>query len=125
MQFTSTRILLLLTAAVIVAATGVGLTLSGRPFGVGLQTIHKLVALAAVVGLGVLIFQVSRLTPLSGVTLGVVSAAALLAVLSFVSGGVVSAIEAAPLWVTQLHRFGTWVMLIASSLAAYLTLIRA
>jgi hypothetical protein len=111
---------LLIGAAVIVAVTGVALTLLGRPFGVALQTVHKLVALAGVVYLGVVVYEASRAAPLPTPAVAAVVVAAVLALASFASGGVVSGLGSAPEWVVTAHRLATWVMLGVAAVAGYL-----
>lgn len=100
----------LLSATVIVIASGVWLTVSGRPFGTGLQNVHKLVALAGFVYLGVIVWQ-SRNGSLSGVLLTLVVSTAVLALASLASGGVVSAMSDALKGVVWLHRVASWLSL--------------
>jgi hypothetical protein len=79
MSTTQLRVIGLLVATVVIFGSGVWFTRAGRPYGVALQTVHKLVALAG-----------------------------LFAVATFASGGVVSASETAPVWVLWLHRVAPW-----------------
>jgi len=96
------------SAAIVVIGTGVWLTRSGWPFGTVLLNTHKLIALAAVIFLGVLVYRAANVAPLSATDWAVVVAAGLLCAASFASGGVVSAIQSAPAWVSWVHRIGTW-----------------
>lgn len=107
MSTTQLRVIGFLVAAVVIFGSGVSLTRAGRPYGVALQTVHKLVALAAVVVVGVMAYQASRAGALSTLESTVVRLAGLFAVATFASGGVVSASETAPVWVLWLHRVDT------------------
>ena len=83
------RTLLLIGAAVIVVATGLWLTRSGRPYSGALLNIHKLVALAAVVTIGVLAYRAHASSALGALELAVLGLTALLVIACFASGGVV------------------------------------
>ena len=101
--------MLLLTAGgLIVALTGVWLTLAGRPFGVVLQTVHKLVALAVVVFLAILAYRLTRSSGLASGAVAPTVATALLAVTALASGGVVSATDAGGILTLWIHRVGSW-----------------
>ena len=103
-------------AAVVVLATGVWLTRSGWPFGAALLNVHKLIALVAIVILGVLVYHTARVAPLSTTDWAIVISAGALCVASFATGVVVSAMESAPTWVLWLHRVGTWFAVGAAAL---------
>ena len=110
----------LIAAALVVIGTGVALTRTGWPFGTTLLNIHKLVALAAVVFTGVLVYRTNRagaITPNQWIAL---AAGALLCIAAFASGGVVSALESAPTWVVWVHRVGSWLAVAATGIAVWL-----
>jgi len=109
-------------AALVVIASGISLTRGGKPFGTALLSAHKIVALAAVVAIGVAVYDAARLGPLSHVALTATGLMAALNLTSFVSGGVVSAMDPAPTWVTWLHRIGSWVSLLLTAWWAVLFL---
>lgn len=98
-----------LAGAVVVLASGVWLTRAGWPFGTGLLTVHKLVALAAAVALGVLVYRSSRSGGFEALDWAIVIAAGVLTIASFASGGVVSAVESPPSWALWTHRLVTWI----------------
>jgi hypothetical protein len=98
----------LLVSAVVVFGSGIWLTRAGRPYGVGLTTVHKLVDLAAVIVIGVMVYQSHRASPLSMSEWVVVGLAAVLAIAAFATGGVLSASEDAPAWALWIHRVGSW-----------------
>ena len=109
-------------AAIIVIVSGISLTRDGKPFGTAVLSAHKVVALAAVIAIGVNVYDAARLGPLSRVALTATGLMAILNVTSFVSGGVVSAMDSAPRWVTWLHRIGSWVSLLITAWWAVLFL---
>lgn len=109
-------------AALIVIVSGISLTRGGKPFGTAVLSAHKVVALAAVVAIGVAVYDAARLGPLSRVALTATGIVAVLNLTSFVSGGVVSAMDAAPKWVTWLHRIGSWLTLLITAWWAVLFL---
>jgi hypothetical protein len=108
MQDTMVRTLGFSVGAIGVLGTGVSLTRSGWPYGPVMLNVHKLVALTAVVVLGVLVYRVTRVAPLSAADWAVVVSAGLLCLAGFASGGAVTAMESAPTWVLWVHRVGTW-----------------
>ena len=106
-------------AALMVGVTGIWLTLAGRPYGVALQTVHKLVALAGAILFGMLVYRRAQLDPLGPRALGLLVVSALLAIAGFASGGVVSAMSDAPVWVLWLHRVGSWLSLASAAVLAW------
>jgi len=104
----------------VVFGTGSALTRSGRPFGTVLLTIHKLVAHAAVVAVGVLAYQQGRVAPFSALEWSATAVAGLLYVVSFASGVAVSAKHDAPAWVVRAHRIGSWLAGVAVTAVVYL-----
>jgi hypothetical protein len=97
-----------LLSAVLIFGSGIWLTRAGRPYGVGVTTVHKLVDLAVVIAIGVMVLQAHRAVPLSAFEWTVIGLAAVLAIATFATGGVLSASEGAPTWVLWVHRAGSW-----------------
>ena len=95
----------LAAAAVIIYVTGVWLTRSGRPFNAVLLTVHKLLSLAFLIFFGVLVYNAS---PLTFFDWTFVVSAAVLSIVSFTSGGVLTVLEKAPSWAIWSHRIGVW-----------------
>lgn len=108
MSDSALRTVLLICAALVVVASGVLLMRSGWPFGTLVLTLHKLVALAGVVVIGVLVARTWRTAPPATEDVIIAGAALALAIASFASGGVVAASKSAPAWVLWLHRAGTF-----------------
>ncbi len=105
----SLRWVWLALAAAVVFVSGVWMTRAGRPHSGLLLNVHKLVDLAAVVYMGIAFYrayQDARFTPATWMLL---AAMALVAMALFASGGVISAMGSAPVWVVRLHRVGSWI----------------
>lgn len=105
-------------AAGVVIVTGVVLTRLGWPFGVVLLTVHKLVALVAVVFVGYLAFGAARSGSLASGDWAILVVSLALCVAMFATGGVVSAIRDAPSWVVWTHRVGSWLAVVAVAFSA-------
>jgi len=105
-------------AAGVVIVSGVVLTRLGWPFGVVLLTVHKLVALAAVVFLGYSAFGSARAGTLEPGDWPILVASLVLCVVAFATGGVVSAMRDAPSWVVWTHRVGSWLAVVAAAFCA-------
>jgi len=112
------RVALLAVAAVIVFATGLLLTRTGRPYGTLLLNIHKLVDLAAVVFIVVQAVGVARGPGLETLDWALVVAAGLATVATFVTGGLLSASDSAAAWLVTAHRLlsGPLFVLLAATL---------
>ncbi len=110
----------LVAAAVVVFGSGIWLTAVGRPYSTAVTTVHKLVDLAAVIVIGVMVYQANRAAPLSALEWTVIGAAAVLVVATFASGGVVSASSDPPAWAVLVHRVAPWLAGIAAGAGVYL-----
>ena len=111
----------LILCAVVVFGTGGWLTSAGRPYGVALQTVHKLVALAAVIIIAVTVYEPMRIGAVSTGESIVIWVAGLLVIASFASGAVVSASDSAPFWVLRLHRVVPWFAGVLAAVGVYIT----
>ena len=111
----------LILCAAVVFGTGGWLTSAGRPYGVALQTVHKLVALAAVIVIAVTVYDPMRVGAVSAGESIVIWVAGLLVIASFASGAVVSASDSAPFWVLRLHRVAPWFAGVLAAVGVYIT----
>ena len=115
----STAILIgLAAAALVVCASGVVLTARRRPYGVALQNVHKLVAVAATVVVAWMVYVAATVASFSTVGLFTAVSTTVLLVVAFASGGIVSAREDAPAWVLWAHRALSWVTVLAAAAIA-------
>lgn len=115
----NSRVTGLLVGVAVVALSGVILTRAGKPYGTALLTVHKLLDLAAVVFVAVLAYQGSRTTSISAGEWALLATSAVLVVLGFVSGGVVSAMSSPPPAVLWIHRVASWVVAVAVIASGY------
>ncbi len=122
MSFEQLRIPGLVLAGVVVIASGFWLTRAGRPYPIALVTAHKAAALAAIVIIGMVVYQASRVTALPRQEVILVAVAAACVVATFASGAVVSATEAAPAWARWMHRTTPYLAVALSSGSAYFAL---
>lgn len=102
-------------AAIVVAASGLALTRSGRPFLTAALTLHKLVAFGAAIAIGVIVYDAAAVAPLSRVGATATAFVGAVIVGSFATGGVVSAMTSPPRWVTWAHRIGSWAALLIAA----------
>ena len=99
------RTIILTIAVIIIIYTGILLSKSEYPFGTFLLTIHKLISLAVVLFIGVTVYKSPSL---EGSNQLVIIISILLYIISFITGGVISAFESAPYWVVWGHRIMAW-----------------
>lgn len=100
-------------ATVVVFVTGYLLAGRGSPYSTGLLTVHKLVALAAVVATGIALWRLDALAGFSRVVWSAVAVAALLLVATFVTGGVISARPQPAAAVRLAHKVTPWFSVVA------------
>ena len=115
--------LALVLSAVLLAGSGVWLTLGGRPYGGLLQTAHKLSAIAACalfVGIALSISHALTLGLRESVALAALGA---LAATSFVSGGVIGARENTAGWLRAVHGLSGWLGLAVGGAIAFIPLL--
>lgn len=107
-------------AFLLLFTTGYWLGRAGRPYGMSLMAVHKIVAMGVLIFLGVQAYRVNKLSALgAGLWLAV-----LLAGLAFVAmiatGGTLSAMAASPTMVGLIHKFAPYVTAVLTLLAFYL-----
>ena len=111
----------LVLAAVVVFGSGVLLTRSGKPYGSALLNLHKLIDLAAIVVVGVKVYQAAQADGLPALEWGITALTAALFVALLASGGVASGAQAPPKWVLWVHRVAPWIVLALAAATVYLT----
>ncbi|HWI60310.1 MAG TPA: hypothetical protein VNT75_00585 [Symbiobacteriaceae bacterium] len=107
-------------AAAIVVASGLWLARTGRPYSSALLTVHKLVALLAVIIIAVLVYRTNLGAALAARKLTVVGLSALLVIVSFATGGMLSAMAAPPAWITWAHRILPYLTVLSLSVTVFL-----
>jgi hypothetical protein len=102
--------------------SGFWLSRLGKPLNTALFTIHKLIALGAVVFLAVTIYNIQKTAPLSQAQMILSAAAALCFVATFATGGLLSVDKVMPVIVLRLHQVAPYLTLLSTSAALYLIL---
>ena len=106
----------------LVFASGFWLTRGGKPYGMLLLNVHKLIALGAVIFLGVTVHRVSQAAPLQPLQILVVVITGLLFIGTFVTGGLLSVDKEFPAIVRSLHHLTPYLTVLSSAAALYLLL---
>ncbi|ESA37666.1 hypothetical protein N836_35425 [Leptolyngbya sp. Heron Island J] len=119
------RMLGVAVAFLLVFGTGFYLTHFGRPYGVALFTVHKLVATGILVFLGVNIYKIYKTPALGGSAWLIVSLAVLAFVVMIASGSVLSAVKSSPTVIAAIHKVVSYVTVLLAIAAFYLLLWRS
>jgi len=112
----------LVTMGLIVFMTGFWLHRAGSPYGVFMLAIHKLLALLAIVFIGSLVVSAQKAVGLATSELLIIGSALLLLIITFGSGGIVSAKDSVPHWLLYLHRIIAYFSTALASYSAYLVI---
>ena len=118
------RILYTIAFFLLIFVSGFGLSRSGRPYGVLLLTVHKLLSVGAVVFLTVVMVRVNRSVGLSSREWIVAIVTGLLFLGTIATGGLLSTAKPMPAIVHQLHQIGPFLTLAFTALTLYLLLAR-
>ncbi len=100
--------------------SGVWLSNAGKPLNVGLLTVHKLVSVAAVVLIGITVYQLNSEAKISPVEIGAVAVTALLFVLTVATGGLLSTGRPAQAAVLTAHRVAPFLTVLSTAVTMYL-----
>lgn len=104
---------------IIIFGAGFWLSRAGKPYNGVLFNIHKLVALGALVFLGITLSRISRAQGLQPGQIAAVSVAGLSFLVTIVTGGLVSAGSTLPAFVPVIHRLFPYLTVLASAAALY------
>lgn len=121
LQLTLSKMGLLVLTGLIVLVSGFILYRGGKPYQTALFTVHKLIALAGLVGL---VLFARQIHPAGSMPWDIPAVLILLAVgfiLTFVSGGLISGMQKAPVIIRLLHPLG--VVLIVAGVPTLLILL--
>jgi hypothetical protein len=114
------RILYTAVFFLLIFLSGFWLSRSGRPYGVLLLTIHKLLSVATVVFLTVIILRNDRSVGLSSLELIAVVVTGLLFLGTIVTGGLLSLVKPMPAFIHHLHQITPFLTLLSTALTWYL-----
>lgn len=102
---------------------GFWLSRNGKPYNMALFTVHKLVALGAVVYLAVTITKIHQATPLTSMQFTAVIITALCFVVTAASGAMLSVDKVMPEIVHRLHQITPYLTVLSIGATLYLLLI--
>ena len=104
--------------------SGFWLSRSGKPFNVITLTIHKLISLAAAVLLGIVIYRINQVAPLSTIELAAGVVTGLFFLDAVVSGGLLSIGNPVPAAISTMHRITPFLTVLSAAVTLYLLLSR-
>ncbi len=102
--------------------SGFWLAHSGKPYGLLVFTLHKLISLGVVVFLVVTFIQYQQVLPLELVQITAVAITAVLLILTIITGGLVSVNKTMPEAVLRLHHLLPYLTVLSTAWTLYLLL---
>jgi hypothetical protein len=108
----------------LVFLSGFWLARSGKPYSPVIFTVHKLIALGAVILLGMLVSSIHRTAPLQAAHWLAVTCTALCLLALFITGGLLSIEKAIPGFVLKIHRMLPYLAVIAIAVSSYLLIVK-
>ncbi len=108
----------------LIILSGLWLSRTGRPINVIILTIHKLISLGAVVYLGITVYRIQQITPLTPVEIAVCAVTLLFFIMMFATGGLLSTTKTMPVIVLRIHQIMPVFVILSSSVSLYLLLVR-
>jgi hypothetical protein len=104
----------------LVFLTGFWLNRTGKPYSPVLFNVHKFIVLGLVAYLVVTVAQLNRVTPLASLQIALIAIAAVCFAVTIVTGGLANLDQGIATIARQVHQFGPYVTLLASSAFLYL-----
>jgi hypothetical protein len=104
----------------LVFLSGVWLNNSGKPIGVVILTIHKLIGLAALIFIGATIYQLNQAAQLTALESGAAAITGLLFVVTIITGGLLSTGQPVTAAILTLHRIGPVLTMLSTVTTLYL-----
>lgn len=102
--------------------SGFWLSRSGKPYPMGIFTLHKLITLGAIVYLAVTLSGVHKVAPLQGGQLAVIALTAVCFLAMLASGGMLSVEKVMPEIVHRVHQVLPYLTALAAGAALYVTM---
>lgn len=91
-----------------------------KPYSVAIFTVHKLIGLAAGIYLGLRVYRAHQALPLSVVKIAAIVVTVVLFVGTVIAGGLLSAEESMPAFVSLIHRFSPYLIVVSTIVTLYL-----
>ena len=103
-----------------ICLSGIWLSHSGRPLNVVINTIHKLISLAAMVFLAITLYQMNQAAKLSAIEVIAAAVTGLFFIGAIITGGLLSASKPMPAAVLALHRIIPFLTVASTGVTLYL-----
>jgi hypothetical protein len=102
---------------------GFWLSRSGKPYNQAVFTIHKLIALAAIVFLVTIIYKMHQAAPLGPAQMTAIGITALCFAATILTGGLLSIDKAMPAIVLRVHQITPYLTVLSTAATLYLLLV--
>ncbi len=109
---------------VFILLSGFWLSRTGKPINTAILTIHKLISLGAGIFLGITIYRIHQVTPLSPFEMAAVALTLLFFIAMVATGGMLSTAKPMPGFVFKVHQFMPYLVIISAFANMYLLLVR-
>ncbi len=109
---------------VFVLVSGFWLSRTGKPINTAILTVHKLISLGAGVFLGITIYRIHQVTPLSPFEMAAVAVTLLFFIAMVATGGMLSTAKPMPGVVLKVHQFMPYLVIISAFASMYLIQVR-
>ena len=109
---------------VFILLSGFWLSRTGKPINTAILTIHKLISLGAGIFLGITIYRIHQVTPLSPFEMAAVAVTLIFFVAMIATGGVLSTAKSMPGVVHKIHQLMPYLVIISAFASMYLVQVR-
>lgn len=121
MNIPVTRIIICGLLFLLTLASGVWVSHSGKPVNIVIFTIHKLMALATVIVVATIVYNVHRETPIKAlIELATIAVTVLLVIALFITGALLSRNSPMPAAILRIHQIAPLLALVSSTATTYL-----
>jgi len=104
--------------------SGFWLSRTGKPINVAILTIHKLISLGTAVFLGIMIYRIHQVTPLSPFEIAAVAVTLIFFISMVATGGMLSTAKPMPGIVLKIHQLTPYLVMLSAFANMYLILVR-
>ena len=101
-------------------ATGYWLSRRGKPYNVGISTLHKIISLLVIASIALTVRYLRRGAGLSGAQVGALVVSGVLFLVAIGTGGVLSMVRPAPAIVSIAHKVAPYLALVSTAVTIYL-----
>ena len=104
----------------LILLSGFWLNRKGRPYGMALVTLHKLIGLAAGIFLGLTVYRVHQATPLNAVQIAAIAVTVLLFVVNVATGSLLSTNKPMPKGISVINKWFPFLTVVSTVVLIYL-----